>query len=146
MSNVDFSSILNVKASEVEAPAQFPVGSYTMTVVGNAMGTSEKKNTPYIEFELKVVCPMEDVDQAEYAKVKDPQTRSLKTKFFLTPDSLFRLKQFAEACGADVASERTMAEIIPELTGAEVIGIIKKELAQDGSGREFTRLNTFMKI
>lgn len=144
MSNVDFSAILNKKVNEVEAPASFPAGSYNMVVLGYTTGTSQKKNTPYIEFEFGVQSPNEDVDMDEYNKIKNPAERHLKTQFYITEESLFRLKDFLKACGIDVECDRTLNELLPEATGTTVVGIIKKELAQDGSGKEYTRLNSFL--
>ena len=145
MSNtVDFSSILSKKASDVEAPASFPAGSYNLLVLGYQFGTSAKKQTPYVEFEFGVQAPGEDVDQEEYAKIKNPAEKHLKTQFYLSEEALFRLNDFLKSCGLDVDSERTLGEILPEVVNTSVIGIIKKEMAQDGSGREFTRLNSFL--
>lgn len=142
--NVDFSAILSKPVNSVEPPASFPVGSYILTVLGYKFGSSSKQNTPYVEFEFGVQAPNEDVDAEEYAKIQNPAEKHLKSQFYLTDGSLFKLKDFLKCCGMDVESERSIAELLPECVNTSVVGIIKKELANDGSGREFTRLNSFL--
>ena len=142
---VDFNSILNKKVNEVEAPVQLPVGSYLLSVVGYKFGTSSKQQTPYVQFEFGVSSAGEDVDQEQLSKVKNLQERRLTANFYITEDSLFRIKDFLEKCGLDVSGEQTLNEMIPTCVGASVYGILKAEQAQDGSGREFIRLNTFIK-
>lgn len=141
--NVDFSAILNKKANEVEAPASFPVGSYDLVVLQYSTGVSSKQQTPFIEFEFGVQNPREDVDMDEYNKIKNPSEKHLKAQFYLTDGSLFRLKDFLKTCGLDVECDRSLAEILPESIGCSVIGLLKKELSQDGT-KEFTRLNSFI--
>ena len=142
---VDFNSILNKKVNEVEAPAQLPVGSYLMTPVSYQFGTSQKQQTPFIKFELGVISAGEDVDPEALSKVKNLQEKKVNTTFYITEDSLFRIKDFLEKCGVDVSGEQTLNELIPTVIGTQVYGILKAEQANDGSGREFIRLNTFIK-
>lgn len=142
---VDFSSILNKKVNEVEAPVQLPVGSYLLQVLQYTFGTSQKQQTPYIKFEFGVVSANEDVDPEQLAKVKNLQERRLNATFYITEDSLFRIKDFCEKCGLDVSGDQTLNEMIPQTIGTQVNGILKAEQATDGSGREFIRLNTFIK-
>ena len=68
---VDFTSLLEKKLDDVEAPALLPQGSYVMTIAGYRTGESAKKKTPYVEFDLKISSAMDDVDQEELAKVKN---------------------------------------------------------------------------
>ena len=145
MANIDFNAILNKKANEVEAPVALPVGSYLLTVVAYSFGTSQKQQAPFVKFEFQPVSAGEDVDQEALAKVKNLNERKVNATFYITEESLFRIKDFLGKCGLDVEGESTLSELIPTSIGCQVIGIMKAELANDNSGREFIRLNSFVK-
>lgn len=140
---VDFTSLLDKKADDVEKPATVPTGSYDLTIVGFATGESANKKTPYVEIETKIIAPRDDVDMEEYAKVKNPQDRSFKTKFFLTEDSLFRLKDFLSKAGFEVEG-KSFSEMLNEIAGHQVVGIVSHRLSQDGEST-FAEINKFMK-
>lgn len=140
---VDFTSILSKTGADIEAPAVIPAGSYDMTVVGFATGESAKNKTPYVEIETKILAPRDDVDPAEFAKVKNPQERSFKTKFWLTEDSLFRLKDFLIKLGFETEN-RSLLEMLQEIAGCNVLGIVGHQLSDDKE-TVYAVLTKFMK-
>lgn len=148
--SINFEALLSKPAVEVEPPARFPQGHYDLMVVGRTQGVSQKKQTPYLEFEFKVISPREDVDMEAYAKIKDPASKTIKTQFYITDESLDRLVKFCEACGVS-REGKTVAQMVEETAGASVVGVLTEEL-EDITGkpagtepRVFTRLNTFTK-
>lgn len=148
--SVNFEALLSKPAEQVEPPARFPVGHYDLMVVGRTQGVSQRKNTPYLEFEFKVISPREDVDAETYAKIKNPAERSLKAQFYLTEDSLDRLVTFCEACGVE-RTGKTVAQMVEETMNASVVGLLSEELedvSKKPAGTEprvFTRLQSFTK-
>lgn len=140
---VDFTSILSKTGADCEKPGVIPAGAYDMTVVGFATGESAKNKTPYVEIETKIVSPHEDVDMEEYAKVKNPQDRSFKTKFWLSEDALFRLKDFLIKLGFETEN-RTFLEMLNEMAGCSVVGIVTHSLGQDKE-TVYASVDKFMK-
>lgn len=128
---VDFTSLLNRKADECEKPVAIPQGSYAMRIVGYTTGESRQKKTPYVEMELKIIAPRDDVDAEEYAKVKNPQDRSFKVQFYITEESLYRLEEFLKKAGMETAG-RSFVEILAEVAGAEIIGVVSHRMSDDG--------------
>lgn len=140
---VDFTELLNKKADDVEKPATTPAGSYLMTIVGFSTGESQNKKTPYVEIETKIIAPQDDVDMEEYAKVKNPQDRSFKTKFFITEDSLFRLKDFLAKAGFETEG-KSFSEMLNEIAGHQIVGVVSHRLGQDGE-TVYPEINKFLK-
>lgn len=128
---VDFTTLLSKSSDEVEKPEPIPAGSYDMIIVGFKSGESQQKKTPYVEIETKVIAPRDDVDMESYAKVRNPQDRTFKTQFYITEDSLFRLKDFLIKAGFETEG-RTFLEMLNEIAGRTIIGIISHRLGNDG--------------
>lgn len=140
---VDFTSLLSKSASDVEKPEPIPAGAYDMAIVGFTTGESAQKKTPYVEIEHKIISPREDVDMEAYAKVKNPQDRSLKTQFYITEDSLFRLKDYLEKAGFETQG-RQFLEMLNEIAGHQIVGIVTHRMSQDGES-VFSELKKFLK-
>lgn len=140
---VDFTALLDRKADDIEKPATTPTGSYLMTIVGYTTGESQNKKTPYVETELKILAPQDDVDMEEYAKVKNPQERSFKVKHFITEDSLFRLKDFLAKAGFETEG-KSFTEMLSEIAGHQIIGVVSHRLGQDGE-TVYPEINKFLK-
>lgn len=130
----DLSHLLGKKASDVEKPKPFPVGHYLWTVTGFEVVESSKKKTPGIQFDTQMTEPMDDVDEDELAAVKEPTKRKQRLTFWVTEDSLWRLKEFLTTLGvAEEDDERSIEEMIPECQGATFIARIQHETMQDSS-------------
>lgn len=122
----DLSHLLGTKAGDVKKPKPFPVGHYLWAVNGFAVVESSKKKTPGIEFEVKMLEPMDDVDQEELAEVKNANERKKRLTFWITEDSLWRLTDFLDVLGVN-DPERTIEELIPETVGCQFIAAIQHE-------------------
>lgn len=142
---VDFTSLLDKRLDDVEAPALLPQGSYIMTVAGYRTGESAKKKTPYVEFDLKISSAMDDVDQEELAKVKNLQDKTLKTQFYLNEDALFRLKDFCKKTGVPTEG-KSFTEILSEIAGAQLIGIVNHRVNPENTDQVFAEVRSFLPL
>ena len=120
-----FSAILDTQMSEVERPKPIPVGHYIAMVDGRyKQDVSAQKQTPYVEFQMKLIKALDDVDaddlKAALTKPSGQSTplnaKSLRNTYYLTEDSLFRLKDFLEDLGLDV-NGKTFSELLDETAG-----------------------------
>lgn len=141
---VDFTNLLSKSADNVERPEPLPQGSYVTTITAYRTIESGQKKTPGVEFDLQIFAPGEDINMEEYAKVKNPQERVLKTQFWLTEDSMFRLKEFLEKAGFETAG-RTFADMLAEVAGHQIIAIVSHRIGQDGES-VFPEAKRFMKV
>lgn len=142
---VDFTSLLEKRLDDVEAPALLPQGSYIMTIAGYRTGESAKKKTPYVEFDLKISSAMDDVDQEELAKVKNLQDKTLKTQFYLNEDALFRLKDFCKKTGVSTEG-KSFTEILSEIAGAQLIGIVNHRVNPENTDQVFAEVRSFLPL
>lgn len=142
---VDFTSLLEKRLDDVEAPALLPQGSYIMTIAGYRTGESAKKKTPYVEFDLKISSAMDDVDQEELAKVKNLQDKTIKTQFYLNEDALFRLKDFCKKTGVPTEG-KSFTEILSEIAGAQLIGIVNHRVNPENTDQVFAEVRSFLPL
>src|SRR5712664_4063770 len=105
----NFNDILDRPSSDVERPKTLPAGSYTCIVKGLPRhDKSTKKQTPFVEFTLAVQSAGEDVDEEDlkaWMTKPDGSSRALtdatiRATYYTTEDSLYRLKDFLDHCGA----------------------------------------------
>jgi len=128
MSQVDLSHLLGKSIGEVEKPKPFPMGHYGWVIASFSIVESTKKKTPGVEFVCKMTEAKDDVDQDELALVKNASERSQKLTFWLTEDSLWRLKEFCVLLGiTSEDDDRPLGEILPEATSQQFVARIVHE-------------------
>lgn len=142
---VDFTKLLSKKLDDVEAPALLPEGPYIVTIAQYRTGESAQKKTPYVEFDLKIQEALEGVDTDELAKVKNLTDKVLKTQFFLSEDSLFRLKDFFIKAGLPVEG-RSFEEILSEIAGAQLKGIVSHRVNPNNTEQVFAECKKFLSL
>lgn len=116
---VNFSSLLDRPVESAEKPKPKPPGTYTATVKGFNFGESQKKKTPFVRFQLANVQPGADVDQTLLAQAGDLTKWSPAEEYYLTDDSLYRLREMLESCNVKVEG-RSFKDTIPEVVGMPV--------------------------
>jgi len=138
-----FESILDMPAADVERPKPLPAGTYDAIVQGlYEEGVSSQKKTPFVQFAFAIQGADEDVDEDElttYLTAKDGTVKPLSgvvlknnsTKFYTTPDSLFRLTDFFEHCGID-QDGKTIRQCLSETPNCSVKITIGHVASQDG--------------
>lgn len=139
----NFESILDMPAADVERPKPLPVGTYNAIVQGlYEEGVSSQKKTPFVQFAFAIQSADEDVDEEDldtYLSSKDGTKKSLSgvvlknnsTKFYTTPDSLFRLTDFLDHCGID-QDGKTIRQALSETPNCSVKITIGHVFSQDG--------------
>jgi hypothetical protein len=129
----NFSSILDTPADQIERPKPLPAGTYRAIVQGiPRQDVSSKKQTPFVEFTLKLLAADEDVDQEELAAIGGLTDKTIKDTYYLTENSLFRVKDFLASCGVDVDSGASLRQLIEQTPNKEVGVFIAHEPSQDG--------------
>lgn len=133
-----FSSLLDRAPSEIEKPKPLPQGSYVTILVGQPrIDKSAKKQTEFREFTHKVLSAGEDVDaddlEAYLGDGKKLSDVTIKNTFYITENSIWRLKEFCEHCGIDLDDCETLTEAIEQTPGKQVGVFINHEASQDGT-------------
>lgn len=135
----NLSHLLGKKTGDVEKPKPFPIGHYLWNITAYGIVESSKKKTPGIEFQVKMVEPMDDVDEDDLGLVKNPHERQKRLTFWLTEDSLWRLKDFLIALGVN-DDDKTLEELLPETVGEQFIaGIVHETI--EGQEDPIDKLN-----
>lgn len=145
-----FSDILKTKANEVERPSPMPVGDYIVAVTGQPrQDKSAKKQTPFVEFTYKVLEAMDSVDTDQLdewltnskGEKKKLTEVTIKDTYYLVEKALYRLTDMLVACGVaekdeegNVTSDMSLAQLIEETPGTQLIITMRHESFQDGSG------------
>lgn len=128
-----FASVLDMPASDIERPKPLPVGSYVCVVQGQPrIDKSAKKQTEFVEYTLKLLEALDDVDTEALDNVGGIKDKITKVTFYLTENSVYRLKEFLEHCGVDMEEEGSLRQYIAEAPGKQVVAHIIHEASQDG--------------
>ena len=110
-----FTALLKTPAEEAVKPPPLPVGTYQATIVGFLFDKSRNKKTPFVRFEWAIQAPGEDVTLEDLEGVKW-QGKKLSQDFYITSDAVYRLKDFFESLGTDIAG-KTLEELIQASKG-----------------------------
>ena len=131
---VNFNELLSVQVQSVERPKNFPPGHYEAIVTGHEYGTSPVKETPYVRFPIKLLGPSEDVDEELFEEAGGMEAlgkrKPLHLDFYLTPDAIYRLREFLENGLALNSSGRNFDEVIPESTNVALTVLISHRAGQ----------------
>lgn len=127
-----FASILDKPASEVERPKPLPVGTYVAVVQGPAEhGKSSKKQTPFVRFNLKILQAGEDVDAEELVAMGGIEDKVIKDTYYITEESLYRLKEFLTNCGIE-DNGQSIRQMLDDAPGQQVTLSMKHEASENG--------------
>lgn len=146
-STPNFASILDEAPTEVIRPKTTPAGTY-LCIVGNwTRGTSSKKKTPFIQFELRPVQALDDVDPAELGDI-DLTDRKFSITFYTTPDAIFMMDQFHTNCGLDLAKLGKVSRLdrCDQVANSEVLAVVEHEISEQDPERVFARVNRTAKV
>jgi len=143
MTQANFAALLETNVDVIEKPKVMPMGTYAFKVLDHEFGESSQKKTPFVQFNCSPISALEDVDEELLAEIPKWQERKMRVTLYITDDSLFRLKDFLEHCGLD-ATDRTLAELIPEVTGAMFNGFVKQQASQNDPSEFFAFIDKTM--
>lgn len=146
----DFSTLLRRPAAESKRPPALPADDYQGLVKSYQFGDQNQNKTPYVRYQLGLTDWGPSVPETWEAH--DPATnrsytvgkadvdlskRQLRRDFFLTPDALWRLKEFIESCGIEVVEEADgtidYAPLIPQVIGQGVTIEVQQYLNQNSN-------------
>lgn len=127
-----FSDILDTPSSDVERPKPLPQGSYLCVVKGLPRhDVSSQKKTPFVEFTLQPLEAREDVYADDLEAMGGIADKTIRATYYLTNESVFRLKDFLDHCGAG-DDTMTLRDRIDEAPNCQVVAFVKHRASQDG--------------
>ncbi|MBZ5653190.1 MAG: hypothetical protein LAO18_22220 [Acidobacteriia bacterium] len=133
MSTPNFGSVLDVPASEIKAPVALPAGPYLCVVQGlPKQDVSSKKKTEYLEYTLTPLQVMEEEMEAGVAELGGLTDKTIRATFYLSEKSVYRLKEFIEHCGVEIAEGEGLRGPSEAVVGCQVIAFLKHESSEDG--------------
>lgn len=116
----DFKTLLQKPVTSAERPKPKAPGTYNGMVQRFEFGEAGEKKTPYVRYHINNVSPGPEVDMEENARNGiDLAKWSPYKDFYLTDDSIYRLREFIESCKIPVDG-RSFNETIPEVVGKPV--------------------------
>lgn len=130
----DFASILDMPATDVERPKPLPEGTYFGIIQGMyEQGESTKKKTPFVRFNLAVQSVGEDVDEDDLKAFGDEGVigKTIKDTYYTTPDALFRLTDFLENAGIELA-DKSIRAALDETPNCSIGFYIGHRASEDG--------------
>lgn len=141
----NFQDILNKRVDAVERPKPHPMGTYLVLVEGAPKFSQVGENKRDVaDFNLKILQPQPDVDPEEIEKSGGVNGKSVRARFFLTDDAVWRLDAFLfEALGIETGKSRTQA--IAEAPGKQVMVKIKHRPSEDGT-QMYHEISDYLKV
>lgn len=136
-----FSSILDKNADEIERPKPLPQGTYLCVVDGQpTQGKSAKKQTDFIEFNLKPMQALDDVNEEALTasltsgdgSVKALADKRIRATYYDTPDAGWRLVKFLRDCGLETKGKK-VSRLVSEAQNCQVLAYIKHVPSDDGT-------------
>lgn len=137
----NFAALLSKPVESAEKPPLLPMGTYLGMIQGHRFDESRDKKTPFVEFEVKLLAAEADVDQAALAEIKDLSKRTQRVTFYLTDDSLFRLREFLENHVKLNCKGRGFGEVIPETTNQQIKVHIKHVPSKTNVGEVYANVD-----
>ena len=84
----DFKALLDQQVDDVKAPVPLPTGTYQFVVNRHEFNQKGEKNTNAVDFIVKPMAAMEDVDEELLAQVEKWKEKEMKLTYWITADSL----------------------------------------------------------
>lgn len=143
MSN-QWSSILQGKPEEAKRPDPVPVGTYLATVGKHEFKESPKKGTLFVQYSLTLVMPKEDVDMEQlraYGGMEKLNKRTIPIDMYMTPESMWRHREFLEQSLKIPFNGRSWQVVIPETQGKQVLVHITHQIDQNDPTNVFAKVD-----
>jgi hypothetical protein len=133
MNTPNFSAILDQPASDAERPKPIPVGTYVCLVSGLPRhDKSSKKQTPFVEFTLKILQAQDDVDKEALEEMGGVRDKTIRATYYLTEDAKWRLRKFLEEDLQIECGDKTFSQMIDEAPGQQCLAFVKHQASDDG--------------
>lgn len=132
---VNFKSLLKGTAEAAERPPKLPAGQYLSTLMSFVYGKSRKKQTPSVEFHWAINAASDEIDAELLVDNKgqpmDVEGKKIRSTFYITPDAMWRLKEFFEAVTGSI-SGRSFEELISDSPGIQAWLDVSQVPTDDG--------------
>lgn len=92
---------LAANLGEVKDPTRMPDGHYGAMITGNFKEHKAQSGNVALRYPVKLVEAGSDIDEAELAEAGGIDDKSRNLDFWMSPDALFRFRDFAKSMGAD---------------------------------------------
>jgi hypothetical protein len=133
--SVNFNELLSRPVDSAKKPPLRPAGTYTAIISGYKFEESKKNKTPYVRFTLNNLQPGSGIPpencRDEEGAPMDFTKWTPHRDYFLTDDSIYRLREFMETLGIPTAG-RSFSETIPEMKGQAVLAEVVHTTSEDG--------------
>ena len=130
----NFEALLAKQVDSVERPKLYPIGNYSAIIAQHEFGKSAKKETPFVKFDVKLIGPGSDVDEEAFEQAGGNEglakKKPLDLYFYLTPDALYRLREFLENSLELDCAGRPFDAVIPETSNCALTVSIKHRAGQ----------------
>lgn len=124
-------NLLRKPVDTIERPKAIPAGTYTGVIKSHEFGKSKNKGTDQVTFQIGLTGAEADVPQ-ELLEGIDLSKKTLRSVFYLTPDSQFRLVDLGASCGLPTSGV-SLGEVIDGLDGCPVMVLVSERRSDDGS-------------
>lgn len=129
----NFGALLAKAPSDVEKPKPLPIGTYLCVVQSlPKQDKSTKKGTEYVEYTLNVLQAADDVDAEALEALGGAAGKTIRATYYLTENSLWRLKEFLVALGMDEADYESLGAMVDDSVGKQLLVTLKHTASQDG--------------
>lgn len=140
MTTPDFNTLLSAPVDSFVKPPLMPRGTYRGTIVKHEYGKSTKKQTPYVEFTARVDEAGDDIVRTDLEGVRF-EGRTFSESYYLTPDAMYRLKEFLQSLGIKTEG-RSVGEAIPDSAGGQVLMFVEHAPSQRNQDEFYARLTS----
>lgn len=134
----NFANILDAptSGSDWDRPPPIPRGSYVCQINGMPeRGVSDKKQTPFIRFQLKFLQALEDVDAEELEGAGGLDDRTMPLTFWFTDKSRPKFGDFIrDDLGIDIEEGVSPWVLAQQAPGYQVLVTIRHKPTEDGKG------------
>lgn len=115
---VDLSALLSKPASDVVPPKPLPDGIYLFQIESHTAKVAGQNNNTVMEFTCVALQALDvSVEEGELPKKR-------RLSFWLTPDALYRLKDFMVNTLGISEGGKTLLEMVPEMQGRMFKGMV----------------------
>lgn len=139
----DFTTLLATKVDTIEKPKPLPAGHYLCQVTKYETGETRAKQTPYIRVHFKPLEPKDDIDAAafeEFGGAAKLAEKVIQHDFYITPDALFRLRQFLETDLGISGSGKSISDCLEGMVNAVCVVKIAHKLNPAAPGEVFVNV------
>jgi hypothetical protein len=139
MSAPDFNTLMSTPVDSFKEPPPLPNGTYLGKLAKYEIGKSREKQTPFIRYTVQLLAPGEDVDAAQLEGI-DVTQRAFRYDLYVTPDAMFRVKEFFLKLGIEPEGRGTN-ELLTETQDREVmVTIAQRPGTGKNTGKTFAEI------